>query len=323
VTERRDSIGGPAAPATRSYAWLWLVAAPLFWAGNFALGRALRGELPPISLNFWRWALALAILLPLTAGELRRERAALLRAWPLVLALGVTGVALYQILAYYALSLTTAISASLVGATAPLTIAVGAWLAFRDRVTRRQLLGLLAALVGAAAVIVRGDFGALLALRLNPGDLLMVGGVLTWTVYSLLLKLAPRGLSALALLTASALAGLAVMAPLYLWRVAEGERIAPTLPNLLGVGYTALFASVLAFIGWSRGVAALGPGRAAGFINLLPIFTALLSVLLLGEPVAPYHLVGALLVLGGVALGSRAPAPTPMPAAGAKGEITP
>ena len=283
-------------------AWLWLVSAPLFWAGNFIVGRALRGDAPPVTLNFWRWALALALLVPLSLGQLRRHRAALLRAWPLVLALGLTGIALYQVLAYYALSLTTALSAALVGATAPLAIALCAWAAYHDPITPRQGIGLLAALAGAVIVITRGDIGALLVLRLGQGELLMAAAVGVWAVYSVLLKRAPAGVPALTLLTASAIAGLALMTPAYLWQLAAGERLAISAATLLGVGYTALFASVLAFLAWGRGVAALGPSRAAGFINLLPIFTALLSVALLGEQIAPFHLAGAALVFLGVGL---------------------
>jgi drug/metabolite transporter (DMT)-like permease len=294
------------APGSAQLAWAWLVSAPLFWAGNFIVGRALRGDAPPITLNFWRWAIALAILIPLTRGQLRQHREALLRAWPLVLALGLTGIALYQVLAYFALSMTTAISAALVGATAPLAIALCAWAAYRDPIAPRQGLGLLAALCGAAIVITRGDLAALLGLRLGQGELLMAAAVGVWAVYSVLLKRAPAGVPGLTLLTASALAGLALMAPVYLWRLAAGERMALSPTTLLGVGYTALFASVLAFFAWGRGVAALGPSRAAGFINLLPIFTALLSVALLGEQIAPYHLAGAALVFLGIALAGGA-----------------
>jgi drug/metabolite transporter (DMT)-like permease len=285
--------------------YLYMTGAALIMAGNFVVGRALRGEVAPVTLNFWRWTIALVLLLPLSWNDLRRERAAIRSGWKLIVALGATGIAAFQLLTYQALTLTTPINASLVLTTGPVAIALCAWIAFRETITRPQRWGLLASVVGAATVVAHGDLAALLALRLNGGDGLMLIAIVFMAIHALLFKRRPAGLGALALHTASVAAGVAVMLPLYAWQVLHGERLLFTLPNLLGVGYAATLSSVIAFVAWTRGNIALGPTRAGMFANLIPLFAAIQSVLLLHEPIAPYHLVGGLLVFGGIALANR------------------
>jgi drug/metabolite transporter (DMT)-like permease len=281
---------------------LLLSAAALFWAGNFIAGRALRGDIPPVSLNFWRWTIALLILLPFTFARLRLHRAALLREWKLVLALGATGIALFHTAVYSALTTTPAINALLFLAISPMAIAVLSWLVFRDTITRRQAAGIAISLAGAVVVIARGDPAALAGLRLNPGDLWMLLAVLVWALYSVLLKRRPASVPPLALLTASVIAGVALLLPAYLWQVGHGETMVLNTPNSAALLYIALFASVLAFLFWNRGVAELGPTRAGMFTYLMPVFGAALAIWLLGEPIAPYHILGAALVFGGIIL---------------------
>jgi drug/metabolite transporter (DMT)-like permease len=303
----------PGLGARPALAPLMLAGAALFWAGNFVVGRALGGAAPPVSLNFWRWTLALAILVPLSIGELRSHRRAILAHWPIIGALGVTGVAAFHTLVYQALTTTTALNALLFVATAPLVIALLSWLFFRDRLRRGQALGMVLSLAGAAVVILRGDPFALGGMRFNQGDLLLVGAVLVWAAYSVLLKRRPGGLPQLALLTAMGLAGWLALLPLYLWRLAAGERLALSAPNMAALAYIALFASVLGFIFWNAGVAALGPNRAGVYINLMPVFGAVLAIGLLGERLAPYHVVGAALVALGITLANyqrRSPGPS-------------
>jgi drug/metabolite transporter (DMT)-like permease len=313
MATHHSTIGGQnkarraAHSARHSAALGWLFVAPLFWSGNFIVGRLLRDDVPPITLNFWRWVLALLILLPLTYKQLYRHRVLLRREWKLIVACGATGIAAFQIMVYQALTLTTAINATLILATTPLVIVLCSWLAFRARITRAQALGLLGALLGAAVVVTQGRAEALLALRLNPGDLWMLAAVGVWACYALLLTRSPREIPALALLTATVAAAVLIMLPAYLWRTLAGEHLIISSPNLLGIAYSGTFSSVLAFFAWTRGVAALGPARAGVFINLIPIFAGLLSPLVLGEPIAAYHLIGAALVFGGIVLSNWRP----------------
>lgn len=241
--------------------YLLLACAPFFWAGNFVVGRALRGDVPPISLTFWRWAITLAIVLPLSAGQLRRHRAGLRREWKLLAATSVFGIVAYPLLTYSALRTTTAINATLIGASTPLMIVLCAWFAFREAIPPRQGIGLALALLGVAAVIARGQLGMLLALQLNLGDLWMAGAVLAWSVYSVLLKRCTQALPPLVVLTATVGVGVMLLAPIQLWQLVQGERLTVSIPSLLGIGYIAICSSVLASLAWTKGVAVLGPNH--------------------------------------------------------------
>lgn len=159
---------------------LLIAFAPLFWAGNFVVGRALRGEIQPVALSFWRWAIALLILLPFSVVELRRDWPTIRANGPWIAVLGATGVAAFQTCVYLALTTTTAINALLFVSICPLLILLGSWLAFRDAVTLPQFLGILLSIVGAAIVIARGSFSTLLQLQFNRGDLWMLLAALVW-----------------------------------------------------------------------------------------------------------------------------------------------
>jgi drug/metabolite transporter (DMT)-like permease len=289
--------------------YLMLATAAAFWAGNFVIARAFRDDLPPVTLNVWRWLVALAILLPLAGAEMVRQRALLLRHAALILALGATGVAAFHTFVYLALSSTTVITAVLLASTVPVVIPVLSWLIFRDRITRVQAIGTVMSLTGAFVVIVRGDPRALLSLGLDPGALWMVAAVPMWSLYSVLLKAVPKTIGPRSLLLSTTIAGLVLLLPVYAWRLAEGERMVMHVASVTAILYIGAFASVVAFLFWNRGVAAAGPNRAGTFMHLMPLFGALLSFAFLGETLARYHLAGALLVVSGLVLASRGCAP--------------
>ncbi|MFN8472677.1 MAG: DMT family transporter [Anaerolineae bacterium] len=282
-----------------------LSSAAMLWAGNFVVGRFLRGDLPPVSLSYWRWVLALLILLPLDFGQIRRYRKLILAEWKLIGAIGAVGFAAYPVFVYQALTTTTALNALLMLATVPLLIALAAWIVMRERVTGQQVCGMVLSLVGAAVVLSHGDIDVLRRLQLNQGDLWMAAAVPLWAAYAVLIERRPRQLPPRTMLTASVVAGVILLTPVYLWQVAHGERISLTTPNLLGLLYVAVFVSALGFMLWNQGVVGLDPNQAGAFVNLIPVFGALLSIVFLGEQVALYHLVAAGLVFGGIVLSSR------------------
>lgn len=281
---------------------LLLLCAPLFWAGNFIVGRALRGDVPPVSLNFWRWTIALAILLPLNYRQLRQHQALLRSEWKIVVALGLSGVTAFNMFAYQALSQTTAINALLFLCIVPVLMALGSRLVFNDLITRRHLTGILISLPGAAILIARGDLRNLMHLQFNSGDLWMIGAVLAWTAFSVLLKRAPAGVPKSTLLTATILVGLAALMPIYAWQLTLSSRITLTAGSVAGLLYVGVFASVLAFYFWSKGMAQVGPSRGGMYMHIMPVAGTILSITLLGEEIAPFHLAGAALVFAGIAI---------------------
>jgi drug/metabolite transporter (DMT)-like permease len=265
----------------------------------------VRDDVSPATLNFLRWAIALAILIPFTLGDLHRHRVALARSWKLVAALGLTGIAAFQTLCYFALTQTTALNSILLLSLAPLAIVGLSWLALGERITRVQAAGLAVSLGGAAVLILHGDPGALRELRLNTGDVWMLLAVALWAIYSILLRRRPADVPPLALHTTSVAAGTLWMLPLFGWQAAHGAALPATLPAWLAIGFIAVFSSALAHAMWVRGVAAIGPNRAGVFIHLMPVFGALLAIAFLGERLAGYHAAGAGLVLAGVILTNR------------------
>lgn len=288
--------------------WLpyaYLTGSALFWAGNFVVARALRDVWSPVPLNTARWAIAVAVLLPFAWAPLRAHAGTLRRHLGWLLALSATGVVGFQVFAYQALATSPVANAALLGATAPVLIALGAWLAFGDRPNRSQGIGIGVSLLGALVVIARGDPATLLTLRLAPGDLWMAAAVPCWAAYSLLLKRTPAGLPQTALVTSTSALGLALMLPLLAWRLSAGDAVPTSTPALAGALYIGLFPGVLAFVFWNRGVAALGAARAGAFLHLMPLFAAVLAVLALGEPLAAYHLVGGALVIAGLVWAGR------------------
>jgi drug/metabolite transporter (DMT)-like permease len=290
-------------PFDPTYAALALTA--LLWSTNFVIGRAIRDDVSPATMNFLRWAIALAILVPFTLSDLRAHRATLARYWKLIALLGFTGIAAFQTLCYVALTKTTALNSILLLSLAPLAIVALSWLALGERVNRIQALGLATSLGGAAVLILHGDIATLDSLHLNDGDMWMLVAVALWAVYSVLLRRRPSDVPPLTLHTTSVAAGTLWMLPAFGWQAAHGAVLPTSLAAWVAIGFVAVFSSALAHAMWVRGVASIGPSRAGVFIHLLPLFGAILAIVFLGEHFATYHAIGAALVLCGVVLTSR------------------
>ena len=304
-SDRTRARGGRALLAWLASPHLLLALAILFWAGNFVVGRAAREVIPPIALNFWRWAIALLILLPFAGPELIRARHVLRREWRILTALAATGVTTFHSAVYIGLSLTEAINGALYFALSPLFFVLLAWLLFGQRITARQALGIGVSMGGAAIVVARGDLAVLLDLSFAAGDLWLIVAVLIWALYSVLLLRRPADLPPLALLSAITLLGLVLLLPLYGLELLAGRRMTLGVESVAGLAYVSLFASVIAYICWNRGVRELGPSPAGVMLNLMPVFSAALAIAFLGERLAGYHWAGAALVLCGILLAGR------------------
>jgi drug/metabolite transporter (DMT)-like permease len=284
---------------------LALTLAALFWSGSFVVGRALREEIDPVLVTFARWFISLLLFLPFVWRDLARNFHVVAREWRLVVALGATGMALFHPLVYLALQHTSATNALLTLSLAPVVILLSASVIARQRPRAHQLGGALISLAGAAVLITRGDVAALAASGLNIGDLWMLAAVAVWAAYSLLLRRRPADLPQTVTLVSSIAAALPLLLPFTLLAapsLAPSASFSVSVPLLLGVGYIAVFGSVVGFLFWSYGVAELGPSRAGQFVHLMPVFGAALAFVFLGEPLSAAQIVGAVLVLTGLAL---------------------
>ncbi|MCU1717719.1 DMT family transporter [Pseudomonas sp. 5P_3.1_Bac2] len=293
---------------SRPLALAGLMLAILCWAGNALLARAFAGEIPPLALAFWRWNLALVILLPIVALPLWRHRQQVRAAgWRLlvVAALGITG---YNSFLYTAAHSTAAINITLVNTCIPLMTVIAAGLLLKEWPSRRAWLGMLVAVLGLLILISQAQLSRLLGLAFSPGDVLMLVAVADWALYSVLLRRWASYLHAippLALLGVMILLGLVMLLPLYLYEHSQGARFEATLPHLGVVAYTAIFASLVAYLGWNHGVKVLGAGKAALTSYLMPVFTAILGWLLLGEQLQSFHWIGGGLIFAGLLLATR------------------
>ncbi|HSV28472.1 MAG TPA: DMT family transporter, partial [Candidatus Omnitrophota bacterium] len=255
--------------------WLaLLVLPPLFWAGNALVGRAVVGDIPPVGLSFWRWVLALVVILPFTARSILNHADVLKANWRVVVALGVFSVTAYNTLLYLALQTTTAINATLVGTSLPLMVLVLARLWLDEPIRARQAAGIGVSGLGLVAVVAKGDPTVLARLEFTPGDLLMLVATLSWSIYSVMLRRHPLPVPGLTLLAVLIAVGLVGIAPLYAWELALGLVFVPSAEALGAIAYTAVFASLLAYYFWNRGVAAVGAAVAGQFTYLIPLFAS-------------------------------------------------
>jgi drug/metabolite transporter (DMT)-like permease len=279
----------------------------LFWAGNAIIGRASVGEIPPFALSFWRWVVALVILLPFGLPRVMAQRARIRRRLGLLVVLAVTSVAAYNTLLYLALQTTSAINAILLAAAMPIMIVVLSWLWLGEAIGWKRGVGVLVSLAGVLAVVARGDMAVLAALQLQTGDAWMLMAVLSWAVYSVLLRRHPAGLDPVALLTVLVALGVPCILPFYLWELSQGQVWQPTAETLAIIAYVGIFPSVLAYYFWNEGVAALGANTAGQYTYLMPVFTAILAVIFLDESFRWFHAAGLGLIFFGIWLATPRP----------------
>jgi drug/metabolite transporter (DMT)-like permease len=288
---------------------LLLTAAPALWAGNAIVGRLVRDAVPPMTLNLLRWSIALLILLPLGRAALRPENGVLAN-WRRYSMLGLVGIGLYNSLQYLALQSSTPINVTLVASGLPVWMLLVGRLFFQVPVRGRQIAGAVLSIAGVLVVLCRGDLAQLAGLRLVAGDLYMILATIAWSFYSWML-MQQRDVPALrtdwaAYLVAQVAFGVLWSAALSgaEWAVA-GIDIAWSWPVVAALLYVAIGPAILAMRAWGAGVQRAGPAVGAFFVNLTPLFTALLSSTFLGEAPHLYHALAFALIVGGIAVSSR------------------
>jgi drug/metabolite transporter (DMT)-like permease len=282
---------------------------PLFWAGNAVAARLLVGEVPPVALSLARWVIALALLLPFAWPAVVRHRAAFLRHWKILLAIGPLGVGAYNTLQYIALQTSTPMATSLIASSSPMFILALGALVFGERTRSAQWLGAACSLAGVVIVMARGDPANLAQLSFVPGDLIMLVANLTWTLYTWLLRRHRPDLPFAPLLAVQIAIGIGAIAPFAALEAAlSPARITWSGGAAAAMLYMAVFPSLAAYWCWDVGIRRVGAVIPVYFANLTPVFAAVLSAWLLADSPKPYHVAALLLILGGIHLASRPPA---------------
>ena len=282
--------------------YLLLTFTMLFWASNAVMARALHDLLPPVAMAFWRWVLAAVLLSPFVLRPMYRQRALLRANLARLVLLAALGIASYNTFLYAALQTTTATNGVLINSVTPLMIAFLGWLLFNVELGSKQQLGIVLSLAGMAVIVSRADVAVLADLDFNRGDFLLIGGALSWALYTVFLRWRPPGIGAAAFLGSTIMIGAALLLPPYLIEAASGRVAVWNGASIGGIAYFAVFPSVLGYLFWNRGVQQVGPNRAALFLYLIPVFGVALAVTFLGERLHLFHLAGAALIFTGIYL---------------------
>ncbi|MDC0364242.1 DMT family transporter [Candidatus Pelagibacter sp.] len=283
-----------------------LVLATLFWAGNFIVGKAAFVEdIPPMSLVFFRWSLVWLILLPFTYKEIIKHKEVILKNLPLLFFLALTSVGLFNSFTYLALVHTQVINASLFNTAIPAMIILLCFIFKIEKTNRFQIMGLILSVLGILSIITKLDFNILLSLNFNKGDIIMIGGVITWGLYSSFLKKKKFTLPLLTLVHILCTFGLLFILPQFLFEISQGKIIKFDINLSYILIYLALFPSIGSYYCWAGAVSIIGANRAGIFLSLIPLFSTILAMFFFNENFYFFHFIGSVLIVLGLILSNK------------------
>ena len=287
-------------------AYIFLILATLFWSGNFIVGKAASlFEIPPFTLNFYRWTFAWLLLAPFTLKEIFQKKKYIYENIKLILILGITSITIFNSIVYYSLNFTQVISGVLMISTIPVMIIFFCWIFKIEKTNFYQILGVIFSLLGVIVIVTKADLSKLINLNFNKGDLWMVVAMFSWAMYSALLRKKKFEFSQITLLQVIISAGLILLVPAYLIEMALGYTVNINLPFIMTLGYVVFFPGLASFIFWIKGISLIGSNRSGIFLHLMPIFSTILAILIFKEKFMFFHLIGALFIVTGIVLSSK------------------
>src|SRR5258706_11480232 len=285
--------------------YLLLSLTSLFWSLNWVIGRAVVGRVPPVALAYWRWSLAVLIMLPLALPQIRAHWPLIRRHWKITVLLAMVGTGFHNMFSYVGLNYATATNGVMLNSAIPVLIVVIGMLFFGLRTTALQMLGVAVSLFGVLAIISKGHLETLATFQFNIGDLIVLGSMVLWAIYTLLLKWRPAGIPPIAFLCACGIVGVLAMTPVYAWELAAGKSIVWSWPVAGAFLYLGIFPSFLGYVFWNKGVEQVGPNVAGLLRHLVAGFSSPLAWLFLDERLYWFHLGGIALILLGIYLTTR------------------
>jgi drug/metabolite transporter (DMT)-like permease len=287
-------------------AYLMLVLATLFWAGNFIVGKvAFVENIPPMSLVFFRWSLVWLILLPFTYKDIIKFKGVILKNLPLLFFLALTSVGLFNSFTYLALVYTQVINASLFNTAIPAMIILLCFIFKIEKTNRFQIMGLIISVMGILSIITKLNLNILLSLSFNKGDIIMIGGVVTWGLYSSFLKKKKFTLPLLTLVHILCTFGLLFILPQFLFELSQEQVIKFDINLCYILVYLALFPSIGSYYCWAGAVSIIGPNRAGIFLSLIPLFSTILAMIFFNEKFYFFHFIGSILIVLGLFLSNK------------------
>ena len=287
-------------------AYLILILTTIFWSGNFIVGKAASTfQIPPFSLNFYRWFFAGLILLPFTYKEILNKKKYILENIGFFIVLGITSITIFNSIVYYSLYYTQVISGILMISTIPVWIIFISSILNIEKTNIFQIIGVIFSLTGVIFIITKADLDLIKNLDFNKGDLSMVVAMFSWAVYSALLKSKKYEISQFTLLQVVKITGLIFLIPIYFIEMYLGHLIVIGKPFILTLTYVVLFPGLAAFFFWIKGISLIGTNRAGIFLHLMPIFGAAMAMIIFDEKFMYYHIFGAIFIVAGIALSNK------------------
>ena len=293
-------------PKNNSFAYLLLILTTLFWSGNFIVGKSASiYEIPPFSLNFYRWLFAWLILLPFTYKEIIKKKDYVLKNLGFFVILGITSITIFNSIVYYSLNFTQVISGVLMISTIPVMIIFISSLLKIEKTNFYQIIGVVLSLTGVVFIVTKADIEILKTLNFNKGDITMVIAMFSWATYSALLKKKKYELSQISLLEVVITFGLFFLIPIYFIEMSMGYLIKLGKPFYLTLTYVVLFPGLCSFFFWIKGISIIGANRSGIFLHLMPIFGAIMAMIIFDEKFMFYHFLGAIFILMGIILSNK------------------
>ena len=287
-------------------AYLYLFLTVTFWAGNFIVGKlASFYNVPPFSLNFYRWFFAWLILAPFTIPEIIEKKDYILKNYKLFIILGVTSITIFNSIVYYSLNFTQVISGVLMISTIPVMIMLFSSILKIEKTNIFQIIGVIFSFAGVIMIITKADIQILKNLDFNKGDITMVVAMFSWALYSALLKRQKYEISQISLLQVVITFGLLFLIPIYFIEYQIGSRIILEKPFILILSYVVLFPGLASFLLWIKGISLIGANRSGVFLHLMPILSAIMAMIFFNEKFMFYHMLGACFIITGILLSNK------------------
>jgi len=287
-------------------AYFILILTTIFWSGNFIVGKAASMfQIPPFSLNFYRWFFAGLILLPFTYKEIINKKKYILENLGFFIILGITSITIFNSIVYFSLYYTQVISGILMISTIPVWIIFISSILNIEKTNIFQILGVILSLTGVIFIITKADINLIKNLDFNKGDLSMVVAMFSWAIYSALLKRKKYKISQISLLEVVIICGLTFLIPIYFIEMSMGNLIILGKPFYLTLAYVVIFPGLTSFFFWIKGISIIGANRAGVFLHLMPIFGAIMAMLIFDEKFMYYHFLGAIFIIAGITLSNK------------------
>ena len=283
-----------------------LVLTTIFWSGNFIVGKAASFyQIPPFSLNFYRWFFAGLIILPFTYKEIISKKKYVMKNIGLFIILGITSITIFNSIVYYSLYYSQVITGVLMISTIPVWIILISFFLKIEKTNSYQIIGVALSLLGVISIVTKIDLELIKNLNFNKGDISMVIAMLAWAIFSSLLKKKKYEISQISLLQVVIICGLMFLLPIYLLELYLGNTIKLNKPFYLTLTYVVFFPGILSFLFWIKGISIIGANRSGIFLHLMPIIGTILAMIIFKEQFMYYHLIGAICIIAGILLSNK------------------